>query len=220
MIIVSLTSWTKRIHTVHKTIECLLNQDLMPDAIELNLSITEFPRGLDDLPERLKSYIESKSSIVHINFIEGNTMAFKKIIPTVKKYYGKTYYLLSVDDDCLYGSEYIKMMVEKINNTNYDFICMRNSGMAGSRMIYKSSCFEPDFWEGFKKLSNDIILKSVDDSYYLHYLRNKGKKLGNFMPVNFKEIFSFHDEIESLHEKYRKPGYLETVEKSLKKIKY
>jgi hypothetical protein len=218
LIIVSLTSWIKRIDTVSKTIDCLLSQTLLPDAIELNLSLIEFPHKENDFKPLFKTYIEKHKHILHLNFIEGNTKAFKKIIPTVKKYYGKDYYLLSVDDDCIYSRDYIKIMVEQLNLYNTDFLCMRKEGMAGSRMIYNSTCFTPDFWENFNVLPKEIIDKSVDDSYYLTYLRKKKKKLGNYFPNNFKEIFSFHDEIDSLHEKYRKEGYMESVNKAMSKI--
>ena len=203
-IIVSLTTWLKRIDTVYKTIDCMLNQTLKPDSIELNLSIEEFPNKEKDFSKQFCEYIKIHNNILHINYIEGNTMAFKKIIPTVKKYYNLgEYYLLSIDDDCIYDKDYIKIMIDNFENLNCDFMCMRQTGIAGSRMLYKSSCFEPDFLENFNKLPANIISKSVDDSYYYAYLINKGKKLGNFMPNNFSELFSFHDEIEPLHEKYR-----------------
>ena len=109
-------------------------------------------------------------------------------------------------------------MIDNFENLNCDFMCMRQTGIAGSRMLYKSSCFEPDFLENFNKLPANIISKSVDDSYYYAYLINKGKKLGNFMPNNFSELFSFHDEIEPLHEKYRQPGYLENIDQTIKTI--
>lgn len=221
MIIVSLTSWPKRIKTVIKTIDCLLNQTIKPDAIELNLSIVEFPNGVSDLPDILQEYSEKYKNILHINFIEGNTKAFKKIIPTVQKYYGKDYYLLSVDDDCLYREDYIEMMLKKFTTMSCDFMCMRDVGMAGSRMIYKSDCFKPDFWEEFVKLPKSVVDKSVDDSYYLHYLGKHGKKLGNFkFPIDFKDIFSFHDEIDSLHEVYRKPGYMDTINDAMHKLEF
>ena len=43
-----------------------------------------------------------------------NDGVFKKIIPTIHKYYGNTYYLLSVDDDWIYREDYIEMMINYI----------------------------------------------------------------------------------------------------------
>ena len=44
----------------------------------------------------------SKNKNIEINWVEKNTGVFKKIIPTIKKYYGLNYYLISVDDDIIY----------------------------------------------------------------------------------------------------------------------
>ena len=221
LVIVSLTTWTKRIGNVHKTIDCILKQTVPPDTIELNLSLVEFPDKEDSFPEDFQLYAKQHSDILHINYVEGNTKAFKKIIPTVQKYYGKDYYLLSVDDDCLYREDYIEMMLKKFTTMSCDFMCMRDVGMAGSRMVYKSDCFKPDFWEEFVKLPKSVVDKSVDDSYYFHYLGKHRKKLGNFkFPIDFKDIFSFHDEIDSLHEVYRKPGYMDTINDAMHKLEF
>ena len=53
MIIVSLTSWTKRIGNVKAVVESLIDQSLKPDRIEINLSIDEFPGRMNDLPDDL-----------------------------------------------------------------------------------------------------------------------------------------------------------------------
>ena len=46
-----MTSWPKRIKNVSTVINSLLNQNIKPDLIELNLSIEEFPNKEKDLPE-------------------------------------------------------------------------------------------------------------------------------------------------------------------------
>ena len=52
-IIVSLTSWPKRISNVAHVIYSLLNQEIPPDLIELNLCIIEFPKKENNLPDDL-----------------------------------------------------------------------------------------------------------------------------------------------------------------------
>ena len=106
MIIVSLTSWPKRIFNVPIVLKNILNGTLKPDYIELNLSSEEFPNKEDDLPKELLE-IEK----LNINWEIGNSRTFKKIIPTLKKYYKKEYYLLSIDDDLIYSLDYIERMV-------------------------------------------------------------------------------------------------------------
>ena len=43
----------------------------------------------------------------------------------------------------------------------------------GSIMIYKSTCFQRDFYE---KLTDEIIDKRIDDAYIDYYLSQKKKK--------------------------------------------
>lgn len=68
MIIVSMTSWQKRIKNVSKVIFSLLNQSVKPDSIELNLSIEEFPNKEKDLPEDLQNIIENK--LCNVNWVK------------------------------------------------------------------------------------------------------------------------------------------------------
>ena len=53
MIIVSLTSWPKRIFNVPIVLKNILNGTLKPDYIELNLYSEEFSNKEDDLPKEL-----------------------------------------------------------------------------------------------------------------------------------------------------------------------
>ena len=131
MIIVSMTSWPKRIGNVATVVQSLLNQDVKPDIIQINLS-----------PE------------VQIEWVDRNDGVFKKIIPTLKKYYNEDYLLLSVDDDWIYRHDYIKMMIEFLEKYNADAFCLFRPLIIGNRMIYKSSCFKSDFWE---KLTPEVI---------------------------------------------------------------
>ena len=125
-IIVSLTSWPKRIKNVATVINSLLNQNIEPDLIELNLCIIEFPNKEKDLPNDLINLL-FKNKKIEINWVEKNTGVFKKIIPTIKKYYGLNYYLLSVDDDIIYRKDYIELMVYYINKFNSDSFCLTKS---------------------------------------------------------------------------------------------
>lgn len=183
-VIISLTSWTKRITNVATVIGSLLNQKLMPDLIELNLSLEEFPEKEKNLPEELIDLIKNNSQI-EINWIEGNDGVFKKIIPTLKKFYGEEYYLLSVDDDWIYREDYISLMIENLETRGGDSFCLSIANVIGNRILYKSSCFKPDFWE---KLTEDVIATRIDDAYIEYYLKAKGKKMTHFRPNDVKEI--------------------------------
>lgn len=189
-IIVSMTSWEKRIGNVATVVKSLINQKLEPDVIQLNLSEEEFPGKEKCLPGDLISILNDKK--LHIEWVKGNDKAFKKIIPTLKKYYGEDYYLLSVDDDWVYRSDYVGMMVDYIEQYKSDSFCLSTAKIIGNRTIYKSSVFKEDFWE---KLTDEVILALVDDAYIEHYLKSKGKKMANYRPSNVFDIIKPFNQI-------------------------
>lgn len=184
MIIVSLTSWPKRIGNVATVISSLLNQDVQPDIIQLNLSEDEFKNKEEDLPEDIIDLIANNSNII-IEWVKGNDGVFKKIIPTLKKHYGENYFLLSVDDDWIYRKDYIKIMIQYLKDYKSDSFCLSNSPVIGNRMIYKSTCFEKDFWE---KLTQNVIDNRIDDAYIQYYLQCKGKKMACYRPSDTPDI--------------------------------
>ena len=183
MIIVSITSWPKRIGNVATVVQSLLNQDVKPDIIQINLSHEEFPHE-SCLPSDLIQLIIHNPE-VQIEWVDRNDGVFKKIIPTLKKYYNEDYLLLSVDDDWIYRHDYIKMMIEFLEKYNADAFCLFRPLIIGNRMIYKSSCFKSDFWE---KLTPEVISTRIDDTYIEHYLHSYNKKIAGFRPDDTPDI--------------------------------
>ena len=76
-IIVSLTSWPKRIFNVATVLNSLLKQEIKPDLIELNLCIVEFPNKEKNLPNDLNLLLKTNKNI-EINWVLKNTGVFKK----------------------------------------------------------------------------------------------------------------------------------------------
>ena len=212
MIIVSLTSWPKRIFNVPIVLKNILNGTLKPDYIELNLSSEEFPNKEDDLPKELLE-IEK----LNINWEIGNSRTFKKIIPTLKKSYKKEYYLLSIDDDWIYSLDYIERMVYYLNKYSTDTFCLANAKVIGNRQIYKSSCFSKDFWDC---LTENIIKTGIDDAYIEHYLLKHNKTMSYYRPDDVCELTKVYNEISPLHDEYNQPGRLIYAEKIIKSINF
>ena len=192
-IIVSMTSWPKRIGNVATVVKSLLDQSLPPDIIEINLSKDEFPNREEDFPEDLKEVIKHEPRI-DIEWVDGNDGVFKKIIPTIKKHYGEDYYLLSVDDDWVYSNDYIEVMYDTISQVECDTLCLCEYFVIGSRMIYDSRIFEPDFWE---KLTPEVVSTRIDDDYIVRYLSYKnaimaswGEPTGERYFKEFNPVFS------------------------------
>lgn len=93
-VVVSLTTYSRRTETVHKTISSLLNQTVCPDKIILWLDEEEFSK--DTIPDELSAL---QSNIFRVEFCE-NTKSFKKLIPTLEKYPDAT--VITFDDDFEY----------------------------------------------------------------------------------------------------------------------
>ena len=52
-VVVTMTSWTKRIGNCYQVVKSILNNTMKPDMVYLNLSIAEFPNKEQDLPRDL-----------------------------------------------------------------------------------------------------------------------------------------------------------------------
>ena len=106
-IIVSLTSYPKRIKTVHNTIKTLLTQDFKPDIVILWLEKSEFKNGENDLPKEL---VELKKFGLSIEWSDDNLKSYKKLIPALIKY--PDYIIVTADDDVLYSKTMLKSLYE------------------------------------------------------------------------------------------------------------
>ncbi|MCQ8212124.1 hypothetical protein NON08_06250 [Cetobacterium somerae] len=101
-IIVSLTTYNKRIYDVHLTIESLFRQTIMPNKIILWLAEDEFNEN--SIPEMLKR-LQKKG--LEIGFCK-DLKSYKKLIPTLKKYPNQI--VITVDDDVIYPYDFLENM--------------------------------------------------------------------------------------------------------------
>lgn len=100
-IIISLTSFPKRIKTVHLAINTLLRQTMKPDKIILWLSNEEFQNGENDLPKEL---IELKKLGLEIMWCN-NLGSYKKLVPALKTFPNDI--IITADDDIYYDENLV-----------------------------------------------------------------------------------------------------------------
>lgn len=117
-IIVSLTTYPKRIGTIWLTIETLLRQSVKPDEVILWLADTQFPNGLADLPEKLLRLQE-----------RGLTIRFCEDLRSHKKYYHALVeyphdLVVLADDDMFYPRDTIRKLMEMHRKWPEDICCM------------------------------------------------------------------------------------------------
>src|SRR5690606_34895919 len=102
-LVVSLTTFSKRIDDVYLTIESLFQQSRKADKIVLWLSKEEFTE--DDVPAILRKQCERG---LEIEFCEKNLRSYKKFYYALQKYPNSL--ILTVDDDVLYPLDMIDQL--------------------------------------------------------------------------------------------------------------
>jgi len=107
-IIVSLTSFPKRIKYVWLPIRSLLCNTQRPDRLILWLSKEQFPKGENSLPRLL---LNLKKYGAEFRFVEGDIKSHKKYYYAYREF--KDDLVLLVDDDLIYPSYFISKMYEK-----------------------------------------------------------------------------------------------------------
>lgn len=103
-IIVSLTSYPKRIPTLHKVINTLLRQTLKPDRIILWLAYDQFPNKEKDLTEDL---LKLKDLGLEIRWCK-NLMSFKKLMPALREFTEDI--IVTADDDLYYEQDWLETL--------------------------------------------------------------------------------------------------------------
>ena len=162
-LIVSFTSWTKRIQYCKHTVDLMMKQTLLPNKIILNLAEEEFPNKMNDLPDDLvKEAINN--NIFEIYWVKENTTVWKKIIPTMNRFPNDL--VFSIDDDIEYPSNYIEEMYKTYCENNeqcpvvaYEFIIDGNLCHSGPFTL-TSKRFYGDL---LNDIYNDVILSTLPE---------------------------------------------------------
>lgn len=107
-IIVSFTSYPKRISGVYKVVESLYQQTVRPDEILLYLSVEEFPDMEAGLPSKLRG-LTGKNGF-RIVWVKGNLKSHKKYYYVLQEY--KEDVVITVDDDTVYADSMVSDLMK------------------------------------------------------------------------------------------------------------
>ena len=195
-IIVSMTSWKKRITNVKYVVSSILQGTYKPDKIILNLSTDEFQDK--HIPIDLK--LLEKYTIFEINWVKENTKAFKKIRPTMELYPDSI--IISIDDDIIYPRLFIETILDSYKKQNTDIITLyRNKNkyefdsVVGCGTLYTTSKLVPFI---SNHLNKEIINTNEDDTYYAWCAKHLNLSIG-WLYNNMKESkLRFFNEIEPM----------------------
>ena len=215
-VIVSITSWKKRINNAHKSIEILINNTYKPDKIILNLAVEEFPKKNLELPKSILKLL--KFNNFEIFWVYKNNNVFKKLIPTINRF--KNDLIITTDDDIIYPFDLIENVIKNFikfgsnkpmsfGNKYSDWIInkTRINSHFGPCTIVKYEFFQEKLNEMYKETTEELINKNIkcfDDILYTYaalingfqYLRIKNYSIkyyqinSKFQNYAFSEHFS------------------------------
>lgn len=117
-VVISLTSFPKRIHFAHKSIQSIMNQTYKPDLILLCLSQTEFPKKEEDLPNNLLVLTNYGLKIV---WTTDNLRSYKKLIPALQLYPKDI--IVTADDDLYYPVDWLDNLIASYKQHPEDIHC-------------------------------------------------------------------------------------------------
>ena len=173
MIVISLTSWTKRINNVKRVVESIMENTVRPDRVYLNLSKTEF-KGID-LPSDLVEYFKSDDRLI-INWVDGpNTKSMKKIFP-ILKYLQDDDIIISADDDILFPKDLIESRIKDFERYGKQYPITSNPhktvGFNGRMFVVSAiSLFQKKMFNHWMKFVTPVIIDTNnDDRTYLYLL--------------------------------------------------
>ena len=105
-IIVSVTSFPKRIGRLWLTLESILRQKIKPDMLIVWLSKEQFPT-LDDVPAKIR-HLQKRG--IMIRLVDNDFLSHKKYYYTLQIYSDD--HLLTIDDDIIYPSDFVSSLVD------------------------------------------------------------------------------------------------------------
>lgn len=194
MIVVSLTSWTKRIQYVKKVVESIMGNTIQPDRVYLNISKTEF-EGIE-LPSDLVNYFNADGRLI-INWVEGeNTKSMKKIFPILKNLADDDF-IIDADDDKLFPSDLIESRLMDFEKYGKKYPITSNSSKCGigeANVISPMTLFQKKMLNNWDRYVDDTVIHTYnDDRTYLYILYLNGYVAKPSSKYSEKELIRDYD---------------------------
>lgn len=194
MIVVSITSWIKRIGYVKKVIESVMDNTIKPDRVYLNLSKSEFVNI--ELPKDLVAYFESDERLI-INWVDGeNTKTMKKVFP-ILQYLDDDDIIITADDDIIFPNDLIESRIKDFNafDRKYSITSnkcsigiFRNMNVASAISLYTKRMLKN--WDRY--VNGDIIKTYNDDRTYVYILWLNGFLNKPCSKYDVKELLKYY----------------------------
>ena len=228
-VIITMTSWKKRIENSNKALEILLMNTYIPNKVILNLAIEEFPKKTKELPRNILNLF--KFNNFEIFWVKKNNNVFKKLIPTLNRF--KNDLIITTDDDVLYPYDFIekilKLYIKNGSNKPMSFGSkysdwkignIKINSHYGAGSIVKYEYFGKKLDELYKETTENLInngIKCYDDPLYTYAAILNGYK---YLRVNEFNIKIYVDSSIPLSYPFSKKNknYLNNYHKTIRKF--
>lgn len=194
MIVVSITSWIKRIGYVKKVIESIMDNSIQPDIVYLNLSKSEFVNI--ELPKDLVEYFESDERLI-INWVDGeNTKTMKKVFP-ILQYLDDDDIIITADDDIIFPKDLIESRIKDFNAFDRKYSITSNKSSIGifrnMNVASAISLYTKRMLKNWDRYVNDDIIKTYnDDRTYVYILWLNGFLNKPCSKYDVKELLKYY----------------------------
>lgn len=172
-IVVSLTSTPTRVDKLYKTLDSILAQKRVPDAVYINL-----PRrfGKENkpfpVPQALKDFV-AKRPRIHINRPPKDLGPGTKIHPTLAKEKGPHTRIVTIDDDVLYDRRLLKVLEDRSKAMPDRALCFAGWNVSPTGDLW-------DLGDHCRESTVDIIEGWAGALYVRKFFMAKGKTRGSF----------------------------------------
>lgn len=193
-VIVTLTTWSKRICNIPFVLDTIYAQTVPPDVVVLNLAYDE------QIPTKVQEYINSHA--VEVNWVP-DTKVYKKLIPTLKRYPNAC--VISIDDDWLYPHTMIADFM-RMHNIYPDFPISGNKEVFCGMQCHCgcASLTMAKHFDGYLNQVDDDLMSHCpsDDLVYTFltnkaghpYVRTEDTYFTNMIPYNTVDSYSLQPE--------------------------
>ena len=175
-VIVSMTSYPKRIDNIKPTLDSIFNQTVQPDKIFLWLAASEFKNKEDDLPQYLLDLVKKKK--IYIKWCN-NLKPHKKYFNALQEYQSSI--VITVDDDLIFDNDLIECLLKS-------YIKYPNAISAMRTHLMKKDGHKFDKYKNFLLEQNLIINKPS-----MNILATNGA--GTLFPPNIINFDYFSEEL-------------------------
>lgn len=169
-LIVTMTSWTKRIGNVKSVVESIMNNTVKPDRLYLNLSTEEFKDI--HLPKDLVEFFENDERLI-INWVDGeNTKSMKKMFP-ILEYLEDDDLIMEMDDDFIAPKDLIECRLKDFNSYGGKHPITTNVNRASIGDTYvmaPTALFSKKMVANWELFVDDTVLHTYNDDRTLLYI--------------------------------------------------